>query len=244
MNINNKGLWIFAAIAGIALIVTGFLVTNAIYKIKSSENSIAVTGSAKKNVTSDLVKWTGSFSRNIDVNGLKEGYASMKKDLTTLQAYLKTNGITDDTYTVSPVSVESLYNYKQEGGSQLVGYVLRQNIIVQSADLQKITKLAQDVTPIINQGLIFSTQSLEYFYTKLPEARVELLAEATKDAKNRAEKIAQSTGSKVASLRSASAGVIQVLQPNSTDVSDSGAYDTSTIEKEITAVIRVSFSLK
>jgi len=244
MNINNKGLWIFAAIAGIALIVTGFLVTNAIYKIKSSENSIAVTGSAKKNVTSDLVKWTGSFSRNIDVNVLKEGYASMKKDLTTLQAYLKTNGINDDTYTVSPVSVESLYNYKQEGGSQLVGYVLRQNIIIQSADLQKITKLAQDVTPIINQGLIFSTQSLEYFYTKLPEARVELLAEATKDAKNRAEKIAQSTGAKVASLRSASAGVIQVLQPNSTDVSDSGAYDTSTIEKEITAVIRVSFSLK
>lgn len=244
MNINNKGLWIFAAIAGIALIVTGFLVTNAIYKIKSSENSIAVTGSAKKNVTSDLVKWTGSFSRNIDVNGLKEGYASMKKDLTTLQAYLKANGISDDTYTVSPVFVENVYNYKQEGGSQLVGYVLRQNIIVQSADLQKITKLAQDVTPIINQGLIFSTQSLEYFYTKLPEARVELLAEATKDAKNRAEKIALSTGAKVASLRSASAGVIQVLQPNSTDVSDAGAYDTSTIEKEITAVIRVSFSLQ
>jgi len=113
MNINNKGLWIFAAIAGIALIVTGFLVTNAIYKIKSSENSIAVTGSAKKNVTSDLVKWTGSFSRNIDVNGLKEGYASMKKDLTTLQAYLKANGISDDTYTVSPVFVENVYNYKK-----------------------------------------------------------------------------------------------------------------------------------
>lgn len=244
MNINNKGLWIFAAIAGLALIVTGFLVTNAIYKIKSSENSIAVTGSAKKNVTSDLVKWTVSFSRNIDVSGLKNGYTSMKKDLEIVEAYLKTNGINDDTYTVSPVFVESVYNYKQDGGNQLAGYTLKQDIIVQATDLQKITKLAQDVTPIINQGIIFSTRSLEYFYTKLPEARVELLAEATKDAKNRAEKIAQSTGSQVAALRSASAGVIQVLQPNSTDVSDYGSYDTSTIEKEITAVIRVSFSLK
>jgi hypothetical protein len=244
MNINNKGLWIFAAIAGIALIVTGFLVTNAIYKIKSSENSIAVTGSAKKNVTSDLVKWTGSFSRNVNPNDLKSGYTSMKKDLDVVKTYLKTNGINDDTYTVSPVFVDNVYNYKQDGGNQLAGYILKQNIIVQSADLQKITKLAQDVTPIINQGIIFSTQSLEYFYTKLPEARVELLAEATKDAKNRAEKIAQSTGSQVSALRSASAGVIQVLQPNSTDVSDYGSYDTSTIEKEITAVIRVSFSLK
>ena len=244
MNINNKGLWIFAAIAGIALIVTGFLVTNAIYKIKSSENSIAVTGSAKKNVTSDLVKWTGSFSRNVNPNDLKSGYTSMKKDLDVVKTYLKTNGINDDTYTVSPVFVDNVYNYKQDGGNQLAGYILKQNIIVQSADLQKITKLAQDVTPIINQGIIFSTQSLEYFYTKLPEARIELLAEATKDAKNRAEKIAQSTGSQVSALRSASAGVIQVLQPNSTDVSDYGSYDTSTIEKEITAVIRVSFSLK
>jgi hypothetical protein len=244
MNINNKGLWIFAAIAGIALIITGFLITDVIYKIKSSENSIAVTGSAKKNVTSDLVKWTGSFSRNVDFNNLKSGYTSVKKDLDAVKTYLKTNGINDDTYTVSPVSVENVYSYKQDGGNQLVGYTLKQNIIVQSADLQKITKLAQDVTPIINQGIIFSTQSLEYFYTKLPEARVELLAEATKDAKNRAEKIAQSTGSQVAALRSASAGVIQVLQPNSTDVSDYGSYDTSTIEKEITAVIRVSFSLK
>lgn len=244
MNINNKGLWIFAAIAGIALIVTGFLVTNAIYKIKSSENSIAVTGSAKRNVTSDLVKWTVSFSRIIDVSGLKNGYTLMKKDLEIVEAYLKNNGINDDTYTVSPVFVESVYNYKQDGGNQLAGYTLKQDIIIQATDLQKITKLAQDVTPIINQGIIFSTRSLEYFYTKLPEARVELLAEATKDAKNRAEKIAQSTDSQVAALRSASAGVIQVLQPNSTDVSDYGSYDTSTIEKEITAVIRVSFSLK
>lgn len=244
MNINNKGLWLFAAITGIALIVTGFLVSNAFYKIKGLENTIAVTGSAKKNVTSDLVKWTSSFSRNIDINGLKSGYAFMKKDLEAVKAYLKTNGINEEAYTISPVFVENVYDYQKQGGSQLVGYILRQNIIVQSADLQKITKLAQDVSPLINQGIIFSTQSLEYFYTKLPEARIELLAEATKDAKNRAEKIAQSTGSKVAALRSASAGVIQVLQPNSIDVSDYGSYDTSTIEKEITAVIRVSFSLK
>jgi hypothetical protein len=65
-----------------------------------------------------------------------------------------------------------------------------------------------------------------------------------KDAQKRAESIAQSTGKKIGNLKSASMGVVQVMQPNSVDISDYGNYDVSTIEKEIMITVKASFSLK
>jgi len=39
-------------------------------------------------------------------------------------------------------------------------------------------------------------------------------------------------------------GVFQITSPNSTQVSDYGVYDTSTLNKDVTAVVNVTFALK
>ncbi len=39
-------------------------------------------------------------------------------------------------------------------------------------------------------------------------------------------------------------GVVQVLPPSSTEVSDYGAYDTSSIEKEVMVTVKASFRLR
>jgi hypothetical protein len=39
-------------------------------------------------------------------------------------------------------------------------------------------------------------------------------------------------------------GVFQITARNSTEVSDSGIYDTSSLEKDITAVVPLSFAVK
>jgi hypothetical protein len=71
-----------------------------------------------------------------------------------------------------------------------------------------------------------------------------LLTQATKDAKDRAQKIAENTGKKIDSLQTASQGVFQVTAKNSVEVSDYGTYDTASLEKKVTGVVRASFSLK
>ncbi|MDD4995997.1 MAG: SIMPL domain-containing protein, partial [Patescibacteria group bacterium] len=81
-------------------------------------------------------------------------------------------------------------------------------------------------------------------YTKLPELRISLLAEAIKDAKARAEKIAESSGKRIDVIKSASIGVVQVLPVNSVEISDYGAYDTSSIEKEVMVTVKASFNMK
>jgi hypothetical protein len=122
-------------------------------------------------------------------------------------------------------------------------YTLSQTFTVQSNDVNKLTDASKNISSIVGR-VIFSSLSLEYYYSKLPEARIQLLSQAIADAKARATELAKNSGSKVGSLKSASSGVVQVQSLNSTDVSDYGSYDTSQIEKQVTVTVKASFSLK
>jgi hypothetical protein len=51
------------------------------------------------------------------------------------------------------------------------------------------------------------------------------------------------SGSRSSELRRVSVGVFQITSPNSTEVEDYGVYNTSTLEKDVTAVVNVTFAL-
>lgn len=242
MEILEKNLIKNSLILGICFILGLSLVSYTLFQIKESDNTLSVTGSAKQSVSADMVKWNSSFSRTVLASNLKNGYTQMKNDETIISNFLKSNGITDAEMTISPVSMQKNYYYEKSNAPE--EYTLAQNVMIQSADIEKIKNLSKNVQSVIDQGVIFSAYSPEYYYTKLPEVRVTLLPDAMKDAQNRAQSIAQSTGKKVGSLKSASMGVVQVMQPNSVDISDYGNYDTSTIEKEIMITVKASFSLR
>jgi hypothetical protein len=211
--------------------------------VKSLDNTLSVTGSAKEKVTADTVKWTASFSRIVSVLDIKSGYTQMASDQAIVEKFLKDAKIDNSAVTISPVTMSEIYSNNNDNNIPKQ-YTLSQMVQVQSNDVQGITALAKNVSPIIDKGVIFSNQSPEYYYSKLPEARVNLLSDAIKDAQNRASKIASSTGKGVGSLKSASMGVVQVLQENSNDTADYGTYDTSTIDKEVMVVVKAEFVLQ
>ncbi|HEY0050262.1 MAG TPA: SIMPL domain-containing protein, partial [Pyrinomonadaceae bacterium] len=72
--------------------------------------------------------------------------------------------------------------------------------------------------------------------------KIEMLGEAAKDAKTRAERIADSTGNQIGAVRSARMGVMQITAADSTEVSDAGISDSTTIDKDVTAVVNISFA--
>ena len=242
MEILEKSLVKTSVILGICFILGVGLVSGTLMKIKEADNSLSVTGSAKQSVTADVVKWNSNFSRTVLASNLKAGYAQMKNDEAAVSKFLKDNGIIDAEMTISSVSMQKQYYYEKTNAPE--EYTLTQSVLVQSNDIEKIKNLSKNVQSVIDQGVIFSSYSPAYYYSKLPEARVTLLPEAMKDAQTRAESIAKSTGKKVGSLKSASMGVVQVMQPNSVDISDYGNYDTSTIDKEIMITVKASFTLK
>ena len=241
MENNNKSLTVFGLILGLSIIISFGIASFTFYKLRSAEY-ISTTGSAKKAVVSDSVKWVSSITRVVKLSTVKDGYAKMDADLKGVKNFLMTNGIAEKDIEVAPVYMNEIYDNNNQIEKS---YNLIQNIEVQSSDVQKIADLSKNTSSlIINSGILFSTNSLEYYYSKLPEARVELLTSAVADAKARALKLAEAGGKTIGTLQSASSGVVQVLSPNSAQVSDYGTYDTSKIEKEIMITVKASFAIK
>jgi len=231
-------------IIGICLMISA-AIWAAAYYYKDINTSLSVTGSASKEVISDSAKFTGDFSRIVKISALKSGYAQMSNDLKIVKDFLEEQGLDDKDVIISTVSMNENYNYNSNNNYQTEKeYTLRQQVEVSSSDINKITSLAKQTQNLINKGVIFSTNPVEYYYTKLPELRVTLLSDAIRDAKARAEKMAEATGKSVGGLKSAASGVVQVLPSNSLEISDYGAYDTSKINKNVMVTVRAAFGLK
>ncbi|HNW71920.1 MAG TPA: SIMPL domain-containing protein [Candidatus Paceibacterota bacterium] len=240
MENNNKNYIVFGIVLGLAIIISASIGSFTFYKLRSMDY-ISTTGSTKKSVTSDKVKWTSSITQKVKLATLKDGYAKLNTDLKSVKEFLNTNGIPEESINISPVFMNEIWDNNNQTDKY---YNLVQNIEVQSSDVQKIDALSKNTNDLINKGILFSTSSVEFYYSKLPEVRVELLAEAVNDAKARAEQLAKAGGKKIGVLKSASSGVVQVMAPNSVEVSDYGMYDTSKIEKEIMVTVKASFEIK
>ena len=120
------------------------------------------------------------------------------------------------------------------------GYALDRTFVVRSSDVNKVADAAAKVTELIEEGVHVTSKRPEYHYTKLSDLKIEMLGAASSNARERADKIAENAGCKVTDVRSARMGVLQITKPDSTEVSDYGISDTSTIEKDVTAVVTLA----
>ena len=233
--------------AGVALAL-GLVMSSMIFgwfysKTKKGDDAITVTGSAKKRIKSDLVVWSAGVTTQS--TAVADAYKQISQDIPKIKQYLIGKGIPEDQMTVSSVTTTPLKKTDNNGNetSETSGYTLNQQIEIRSTDVDKIAKVAREATELLNQGILIESSAPQYYYTQIGDLKVEMLGEAAKDAKVRAEKIAASTGNSIGPVRSARMGVLQITPPDSTDVSDSGMYSTTTIDKDITAVVNISFAV-
>lgn len=233
------GLTIVAVGLVLATIVGGLFYLQG----RAAGNVLSVTGSAKVEVKADTGKWSFDIVRKVRFADQKAGYAAIAKDIETTKAFITKSGFAADSMTTTPVQFSVDYDKQQIAGVE-PEYQLRTRVTVNSNDVALLSRAIDQIAGLINEGVFVSNTSVEYFYSKLADTRISLSGEAIKDAKNRAQSIANASGSSVGSLQSVSGGVIQVLAPNSTDVSDYGTYDTSTIDKVITLSVRAAFMIK
>jgi hypothetical protein len=240
----ERNYWFNAGVALALGLVMSSLIFGYFYsKSKKGDEAITVTGSAKRRITSDLVVWSSGVT--VEAPALTEAYKQLSDSIPRIKQYLLSKGIPENQMTVSSITTTAQKARDSEGNetSQITGYSLQQQIEVRSNDVAKISQVAREATELINQGILIESKAPQYYYTQIGDLKIEMLGEAAKDAKERANRIAQSTGNSIGAVRSAKMGVLQVTAADSTDVSDYGVYDTSTIEKDMTAVVNVSFAV-
>jgi len=239
----RSGTFMGAVVLAVGLVVATTIGGWFFVKGKRGDQTITVTGSARKRITSDLVIWRSAISYQAPT--LSEAYRSLAEAVPRVKAYMVSKGIAENQITVSSISSQTLHGRSSDGveTSEITGYSLRQELSVRSTEVEKIGQIAREATELINQGILLESMAPEYLYTKLGDLKIEMLAEAAKDAKRRAEQIAQSTDSSIGTVRTARMGVLQITAADSTDVSDSGMNDTSSLEKDITAVVNIGFGV-
>ena len=125
------------------------------------------------------------------------------------------------------------------------GYALKQTVQIESGEVDKIEELSRQVTELINQGIEFTSNAPEYYYTKLAALKIEMIAEATQDAHARAKKIAENADAKVGRLKNASMGVFQIVAQNSNeDYSWGGAFNTSSKRKTASITVKLDYATR
>jgi hypothetical protein len=224
----------------VGLVLSSMLATTTWLKVKNSQ-FITSKGSTRKNVKSDLIIWQGDF--NVESDTLLDAQRKLKTDLVAVGQFLSGSGVTN--YVFKPIGIEELKATKDADGwrqEHTTGYRLTQTVRVESGDVDKIANL--DTTPLVEQGILFTTEPPEFIYTKVAGEKIEMLADATKDARARAEQIAEQGGRTIANLHDAEMGVFQITALHESDTSGDGENDTSSLDKTITAVVTATFLLK
>jgi len=213
-------------------------------KTPASGGVVSVTGSRKKEIRSDYAVWRCEYSAQAET--MTAAYAEIRTHYDNVRKFLIDNGISDSEIRQLAVNTYSVYerNYSGYTTNRIEAYNLSQVVEVRTKDVDKVFEVSKRITELIDKGINISSYPAQYFYTQIAELRVEMIALATQDAKDRAEKIAENSGAKITGMKSAKAGVFQITPLYSNEISDYGINDTSSIDKEIMAVMNCEFKTR
>lgn len=236
-----------AAILAIGLVVAaaifGFFYKEARVVVTDQSKSISVKGYAEQNISSDKASWTGTLITH--GSSLQDAYLQLEQQRPRLQQLLAATSLPENEVSFSTVFTETHYAIGPNGyiTNEITGFTLRQNVTVESAQVEKVVALSTESSDLIRQGINFQSQQPQFFNSDIEALKLEMLGRAAKNAYDRAEQLAGNTGSKVGNLTYASQGVFQITSVNSNEVSDYGTFDSFAREKTIKAVVTVSFTI-
>ncbi|HEY7117957.1 MAG TPA: SIMPL domain-containing protein [Tepidisphaeraceae bacterium] len=232
------------AVLAIANVACVLIFSGAWMHVRSEAKTITVTGSAKRAIASDLIVWTGRVSA-LDPD-LGKAFDALRAGTDKTLAYLKEQGIAEKDVIVSSIATAKHHARDEKGREtdRVTNYELTQEVQVRSTDVARVAEVARKVTGLIKEGVMLESEAPRYIYTKLADLKIDMLADATKDATTRARQIAGNSGAELGPILDAKMGVMQINPIHGTDVSGTGNNDTTSLEKEITAVVTGRYSLK
>ena len=236
-----------ALIFSIAIVLSTYLLSTAYIERGSSSGTVSVKGLGKIDFVSDLIVWSGEFSaQNTD---LKTAYTELEKERKIIADYFKSKGINQDAI-FSAVSTEKIYKdvYTENGkyaGQEFTGYKLKQSVTITSKKVNLVENISREITELLNQGVEFYSDAPRYYYTKLEDLKLKLIEAATKNARERAEKIVEQAGADLGDLVSAKMGVFQITgQYSDEDYSWGGTFNTSSKEKTASITVRLIYTVE
>ncbi len=239
---SNNGLTLGISLA-VGMVISAWLIGGTIRDVKLANDTLTVKGYAEVGITADTGVWRGKITaRGIT---LEDAYRELELGVQRFLEFSGEQGIDVTRIVLNPAS--SYVNHPVINGQMNTGmiesYTLERQFSYSSDNVIRIAEISRASTELMRRGVDLQTWPPEFFVSAMDDVKLELLAQATRDAMERARRLAESSGVEVGSLRSARQGVFQITATNSTEVSDYGMYDTQTIDKTAKAVVTATFAI-
>lgn len=236
---------VFGFLLALGLVVSTYMVTDALRDIRMSNQIIKVRGYAEIRVDSDFAIWNVTVKAKN--KNMTEGYTTLESHHEKVLDFLKNNGVKVEEMKLSFVQVRERKKRDEKGyeTSEIDSFELSQRIEVNSKDVASISKISTAIADLLKEGVEVHSESPRYYYSGVNNLKSKLLVAATKDARERARTLAEGSGVQLGALKAARQGVFSVRSASSTNISSEHSRDdVSSIAKKVTAVVTVDYAMK
>lgn len=213
---NNKNI-ISAFFLGLfvcaGLVVLGYQLSRGMVYIKSLDRTVTVKGLSEREVPANIAIWPITFQEA--GNDLNQLYSNIQRKNALIVNFLKSNGFKIEEVSVAPPGIfdkqaegfrdtENI-KFRYSGNSTLTVY--SENVGNIRKAMNRLVELGKHEIAFVRQG--YQTQT-EFIFTKLNEIKPEMVEEATKNAREVAEKFAKDSNSKLGKIKKARQGQFSI----------------------------------
>lgn len=222
------GFFIFLGLSSL-----GYLLSNAFLEYRQYERSIKVKGLSEKEFPADIVIWPIQFS--VASNDLENLYNAIDNNNIKIKEFLLKSGVTKSEISISSPSIIDK-SANQYGNDKKPEFRYRATAIatVYSKNIEKVREVQNSLSTLGKQGIVFIgsnyANKTEYLFTKLNEIKPQMIQEATKKAREVAEKFALDSDSKLGKIKKASQGQFTISQRDKNNPHIKKVRVVSTIE--------------
>ena len=240
---------VMSIIISVCFLLSAIAIGIAYYQTKKPAKTVSVVGLAEQDVVSDLIVWNLEYS--VTNGDMQMAYNQVKEQSQIVKKFLKDKGIAEEDIDFRNISTEPQNEYRWDdvaGHSVQIfsGYRAEQKIRIASYDVEKVEEVIREISELYDQNIRIYSYEPEYYYTRLSGLKLKLLAEASKNASDRAKTIAENAGGKLGGIKSVTSGVFQITAPNSSEDSYTwgGAFNTSSKGKRVSINMKLTYYVK
>ncbi len=206
--------WFKVALICASVVLAGYFVGNMHKTGKKYDRYVQVKGLSEREVKADLAVWPINITlAGNDLKLLREEIEAQNDEVYNffLDQGFEKSDLTKGSTTISDARA-NIYN--QNAQNSQFRYLAKSEFTVRTGELQRLQTALSESLELISEGIILGSKNewrpIEYIYTGLNELKPSMIEEATKNAREVAEKFARDSDSRVGEIRVARQGLFTI----------------------------------
>ena len=208
----DKGKFYSGLFIMLGLIVLGLMIPRAVEKYRSYDRIVNVKGLCEMEVKADKVIWPIVYK--VMSNDIQSIYAQTDAGNATIVDFLESGGVLSGEISVSVPQISDNLANEYGGSDRAFRYIATNVVTVCTDDVDKVLALMSDLAVLLKRGVVIVENNwenpVEFKYEGLNEIKPQMIEEATKNAREVAEKFAKDSDSKIGKIKTANQGTFSI----------------------------------